>query len=736
MLNVFRILGADLKALFRQFFAVVIVIAILFIPALYAWLNIYANWDPYGNTGNIPIALASYDLGYSDFDGSYVNKGEEVMAQVSESSSIGWVVLENPDDALQGVRDGTYYGAIIFGENFTRNMYDLTAALSDEHGTITFYQNYKMNAVANKISETAASTVAQNIQTAYLEVVFQTIFGAVLERGQEFDAETTAQNIIKVIENLRNGARAGSNAIASFRAGSADLAQDLSNTDTSAVSASLGTASADLDSTSASIRDIRSAFDKQLDDISTRLDEILAGWDNNAKPVQRQQLTLEPNAPAQPDTPSEAVPENGSPAENNPQTPVDENTVPSGEQLSDMQTALEDINHQLEEVRLAAGFAEEQQALDYMQAVDTVLADTQSAVSTLAELQAAPTIPGIDTAEQLLRLKTNLITARNYINNTLRPLNSLIFDHFENIYESLVPVLSNLSLTVDSLNPTMHSAAVTLDAANDTLGYVQDALYNVAESLDELLEKIESFNDSDLPKSLLELLRGSADDFAEFFSCPVEVVTEVIYPIESYGSAMTPFYSVLAVWVGCVVNGAIIKTEASPRKLKNVTEGQLYWSRFILLQIINQLQTLIIVLGDIYLLRCQCMHPFFFWFAFAVTSFTFTAFIYSMCLAFGDVGKAIVVVIMVLQIAGSSGTYPIEILSDIFIKLYRFFPFPYAINAVREAMCGMYRMDYWAYLAQLLVFAALGFLVGLVIRTPFIRINEFVEEEMESSGVL
>ena len=68
--------------------------------------------------------------------------------------------------------------------------------------------------------------------------------------------------------------------------------------------------------------------------------------------------------------------------------------------------------------------------------------------------------------------------------------------------------------------------------------------------------------------------------------------------------------------------------------------------------------------------------------------------IYSLALAFGDIGKAIVVVIMVVQIAGSSGSYPIEILPDIFSKIYLFFPFPYAINAMREAIFGMYRWDY------------------------------------------
>ena len=110
--------------------------------------------------------------------------------------------------------------------------------------------------------------------------------------------------------------------------------------------------------------------------------------------------------------------------------------------------------------------------------------------------------------------------------------------------------------------------------------------------------------------------------------------------------------------------------------------------------------------------------------------------IYSLALAFGDIGKAIVIVIVVMQVAGSSGSYPIEILPDIFSKIYLFFPFPYAINAMREAICGMYQWDYWIYLGELIIFAVGGILIGLVLRKPFIKLNRFVEHEVEKSGVL
>ena len=114
----------------------------------------------------------------------------------------------------------------------------------------------------------------------------------------------------------------------------------------------------------------------------------------------------------------------------------------------------------------------------------------------------------------------------------------------------------------------------------------------------------------------------------------------------------------------------------------------------------------------------------------------FISLIYSLILAFGDVGKAIVVVVMIVQIAGSSGSYPIEILPPIFSRIYLFFPFPYAINAMREAICGLYQCDIFKFLLELSVFGILGLLIGLVVRKPFVGVTHFIEEDMERTGVL
>ena len=325
---------------------------------------------------------------------------------------------------------------------------------------------------------------------------------------------------------------------------------------------------------------------------------------------------------------------------------------------------------------------------------------------------------------------------RSMITNQLKTGIDMMLSNLSSTLNMMSPLISSLGITLDDIAPVVESAGDTLSYVSSAMTRLQSLMTRVADACDDLLVKINEGTADERLQTLITVLNGNAEKYAEFLSSPVSVTEETIYPVASYGDAMTPFYSALAIWVGGVVLTAILKVEAEPKGLRNVTEGQKYWGKFILFFVLGQIQTAVIVLGDIYLLGCQCQEPVMFWVASAITSFAFTAVIYSLALAFGDIGRAIVIVIVVMQVAGSSGSYPIEILPDIFSKIYLFFPFPYAINAMREAICGMYQWDYWIYLGELIIFAVGGILIGLVLRKPFIKLNRFVEHEVEKSGVL
>ena len=705
MKNTFKIFFSDIKSLSRHFFAVLVVIAIMIIPALYAWVNIYANSDPYGNTGNISVAVASDDQGYEG-----QNMGESVLEGLKDNKSINWVFTGSTDKAIKGVESGKYYAAIVIGENFSRNMYDLKSALTNDESTVTYYKNAKTNAIAVKITDTAAETVQNNVKVQYLKVLFQTVFTKGQELGEDIDEEQAVNAVIAQLTDLSKSLRHYSDSVGRFVSDSSSISYVLSGigSSTANASAALSGSQATLSSAQAAVTNAQTSIDQLANGLDGKLAELEADLDA---------VTDALNKLAS----SEVL--NGSIELHNQMVDNAKNAA------ANLQTHLEALRAILPENSALSGTAYVANTLDaliertkQMQNQLDLLYNDASFVEDAANITGACA----DTVSLM----------RSMITNQLKTGIDMMLSNLSSTLNMMSPLISSLGITLDDIAPVVESAGDTLSYVSSAMTRLQSLMTRVADACDDLLVKINEGTADERLQTLITVLNGNAEKYAEFLSSPVSVTEETIYPVASYGDAMTPFYSALAIWVGGVVLTAILKVEAEPKGLRNVTEGQKYWGKFILFFVLGQIQTAVIVLGDIYLLGCQCQEPVMFWVASAITSFAFTAVIYSLALAFGDIGRAIVIVIVVMQVAGSSGSYPIEILPDIFSKIYLFFPFPYAINAMREAICGMYQWDYWIYLGELIIFAVGGILIGLVLRKPFIKLNRFVEHEVEKSGVL
>jgi putative membrane protein len=151
---------------------------------------------------------------------------------------------------------------------------------------------------------------------------------------------------------------------------------------------------------------------------------------------------------------------------------------------------------------------------------------------------------------------------------------------------------------------------------------------------------------------------------------------------------------------------------------------------------IGQLQTLLIVLGNLFYIQIQCPHPVLYWFACSVTSLVFTIFMYALTVAFGNIGEALAIIFMVVQVAGSGGTFPIDVLPKVYRMIYRYLPFPYAMDALRETIGGMYGNYYWECIGRLFIYIIIAILIGLVLRKPFEQLNHYMERSKENSGVM
>jgi putative membrane protein len=304
-------------------------------------------------------------------------------------------------------------------------------------------------------------------------------------------------------------------------------------------------------------------------------------------------------------------------------------------------------------------------------------------------------------------------------------------------YNSMISSLNSMNSGLQGTGVALSSLAATVAASNISFEELQGLIEEAKEDVLSIIERLNGVEESERYEELIRILSADPAAMGEFFASPVTMNTVEVYAIENYGPGVTPFYTILALWVGATILVSIIKVDVENREgLENVKPHELYFGRFVLFFLLGQIQTLIVVLGDLHLLGVQCLEPGKFYLTAVFASMTFNLFVYTMTVSFGDIGKAFAVIIMILQIAGSSGTYPIEILPDFYQNLYIYFPFPYAINAMRETIGGLYGNDYWMYMGQLGIFVIVALVIGLVVRRPFIHINHYVEKRMRDTKMM
>lgn len=368
--------------------------------------------------------------------------------------------------------------------------------------------------------------------------------------------------------------------------------------------------------------------------------------------------------------------------------------------------------------------------------LDALINVTDSSVTAMNLASASYSSDTLDITGQQ-KLIEGLIKISDYLKGTDNTLTNLDASEIKENLGQLSSVLKNISDIYDRAggNITQFTASV-LEIKNN----LYDTKVIVAElksKMTGVYDNLKMLNTSSGYEMLMNVLKFDANDLGTFISAPVEISTEKIYPIETYGSAMTPFYTVLAIWVGALILVAIIHVNVKPQKEHpDINPVQAYFGRYITFFLIGQAQALLVTLGDLYFIGIQCISPFKFWFAASVTSFVFSIFMYSLTVAFGNVGEALAVVIMVIQVAGAGGTFPVEVLPKVYQYIYKYLPFTYAMNALRETVGGFYKFNYWKYLAILSVYVLISLFIGLVVAIPCRKLNEKIEKSKHRSEVM
>ncbi len=683
MRNIWTVFKTDIRTLSKCFFACVVVVAIALLPSLYAWLNIYSNWDPYGNTGGISIAVASLDEGYTDEDGTYENKGDDVVADLREATSINWVIVDTEEEAKGGVESGDYYAAVVIDKQFSRNMFRM---LTDWTGkpAITYYENAKKNAVATKITDTAVETLKRSISENYLEVVI----GGIMEQSNLLAADLTADDPEAAVKGVLYQAQdllhaCGRMMDAFETAGGSGV----SESSAAALEAAVANINKNLPD-GAQLQQTAAEIQMQLNTALARVERAL----------DRLNSAIE-NAPDQKETQQKLL-----------------------DAAAQLEKAADTLDRWAEDIEMEAPAAAEQ-----------ARAISAECTRLAAKLQALADKP---TASDLLADCDALVKSIRTMVDKIPVTSKALQKELDTVAGQVADTMEGMAALAGDAKAMKTALAETADAVGDTMALLRPATEKLLTSLESTIDDLEGLTTDEYMDTLVNILGGDPAVYGQYFPEMVQTSVNAVYPIANYGSAMTPFYTVLAIWVGGVILSSLIKIHARTEGLIDPKPAELYFGRYLFFFVLSQIQAAVIVTGDLYILKVQCLHPGMLYLTGALTAFTFSLLIYSLAISFGDVGKAIVVVIMVMQIAGSSGTFPIELLPAIYQKIYRFFPFPYAIDAMRECICGMYGNYYWQQIGFLLLFAAAALLIGLLVRRPFMGLNHFMEEKLEETELL
>lgn len=723
MKNILAIFKADVRGLVKNVLALIIIIGLCILPSLYAWFNIYSNWDPYANTGNIKIAAYSEDEGYTGEDGTVQNMGGKILENLKENTAIGWTMVNSGEEAIEGVKSGDYYAAVVIEKDFSYKMFNMFAEGFANPG-ITYYENEKKNAVATKITDTAVSTLQQSIDAQFVDVVIRTVFEQTNNVSGEIESnnkikeftdkltavnnnlityETTIESLISANNELTTSVGKAQDEIDSLK-GQVDTGID----DVTGVQNGIS-------NTRTSLSDFNAKVKESVAQIESSLDKVISDLENTTVTDDARKM-----------------------ADDMVQTMKDVNTLKK--EALKLEAAIKGI-------KLPSDYDKETQ--DAMNAIESVIGnadDIREVINGLGITDAADKVTSrieaelakkTDSVEDAVRTcKDYASNMRNMFTNSLMPQIDGILANTEQILATVNTLLESIKTTLENTGTIFNGMVSTIGSTNQSLEQMQVIIQGVSGKLKSVTELFNGTTEDERVQALRKLMSGDPDTYGEFFSEPVKTDTVEVYPIANYGSAMTPFYTVLALWVGALLLTALVKVKAEPKNLQGVKLHQLYFGRYLLFFVLGQIQALVVVLGDIYLLHCQILDKGLFWFTASLTSFVFTLLVYSLTLSFGDIGKAVAVVIMVIQIAGSGGTFPIELLPSVYRNIYIFFPFPYAINAMRETIGGMYGNMYVKSLLQLMIFAAAALVLGLVIRKPFIKWNHFVEKRMEDTKMM
>lgn len=704
MRNIWRIFRADWQRISASVVAVVVIMGLCLIPCLYAWFNIFSNWDPYGPdaTSNIRVAVTSEDEGY-ELLGLKLNIGSMVLDGLKSNNQMGWDFVDSREEALEGVRSGKYYAALIVPADFTG---DFVSILDTDlrHPQIEYYENEKKNAIAPKITNKAKTAVQDEINATVVETVTNAVTTvSSVCRALGLDTDDVSQGVIEKLSSAQDSLRTLEETLTAMQT----LADQ-----TDSILACAGVVAGDLDSivSGNDLSGIQDALDRGIG----RLNETEAEIARQLEDIDAQIDVIADDIAAAVGTAADVAGFLAGPAQQ------------LDQRLAEQQQRLEKLRD------FAAGYPAVQERLGNaiyrigeLRDLLKTLEDPGQLETWRQEVQAK-----VDELRQELREAALRISGS--VNQRLEELNRDVTEKLQTLQSVFDSVSGNLSALGDKLTryqEAIQSTGTTLSGAIQLSSTLRGDLGQLAQDMDRIVT-------SDGFRRFVEVLENDPEGLADYLSDPVSMETVPVYEITSYGSSMAPYYIMLALFVGSLLTATMLHVNAPMPELFRLRPWQRFFGRYQLFFLIGMIQALVTGLGCIYYIGIQCPYPGLFLLACCVCSLNFTMMNYALVYALDNIGMAASVIIMVIQVAGSGGVYPIDVLPGIFQTLYKFMPFHYGMDMLRETIAGRYENVYWKNLAVMAAMCVLFAVLGMVLYYPARPLNRLIARSKEKSGIM
>ncbi|MBY6924021.1 YhgE/Pip domain-containing protein [Clostridium botulinum] len=718
MKNIFKIYKRDLRNIITNWVAIVVMLGLMILPSLYAWFNIKSSWDPYSNTKSISVAVVNKDKA-AFFKGQSINVGEELINKLKINKNIGWKFVDEKE-AEKGVKYGKYYASIIIPEDFSYKILSITRD-KQEKPTLIYSVNEKSNAVAPKITSKGVTTIQSEVTKTFVKTVNGIIFEMFNKLGIELEkGKPKLKDLMNMIFYVNDKISEINASIDKLEKGAITLEEFIEKINK------------DIPLIKDTINRALSAGDKTKLFLSKSKEGI-----NNVAPYIKQDLIIARKI----NSTAEVLIEEGVDLIGKNSSKARENLLSSKDKLTNVKEILNGI---LELIDIINKDKKNIIMNDFENNIKNMKERVNNKIENINTV-----ISSIDRGEKVS------VEVLNRLNNKANGIDSILEKTIEDFNPKIVPainnVLNDLIVIADNTIQLLKNANENLPGATELLdkGYtgaekgikgikiLKSNLPSIEKSIGEVSNKLKTLDDDERLNEIIKLMKSNAKIESDFISNPVEIKENRIYPIPNYGSAMAPFFTTLSLWVGALILVSILSVEVKDIKgAKKLKVHEKYFGRYFTFMTIAIFQALIVSLGDIYLLKVYVSNKSIFILFSIFISIIFSMIIYTLVSVFGNVGKALGVILLVLQISASGGTFPIEVTPGFFQRINPLLPFTYAVSGMREAVGGVIEGILLRDIIILLIYFTLSILLALLLKKKLEKANKNFVKKFKESGLV